>query len=270
MRIIPMGRLLAAAVGSLLLAHLPAVAKGVPSFTIRDVTVTESNGAVDYRCFATFRVTISNALFFPGVTYSATITTTAGTATAGNDCGGEIDFITNTKTLTFSSGQTEQTFSVLVCPDYRAEPNETFTVNLTHGSAPLAAYARAQGTIIDNDTPELRIGDVTTSEMNTNHWVTFPVTLSKASSADVVCEYAVYSRSGVDTATSGSCGGGGDYQSFTQSLTIPAGQTSRTISITVCGDMTREPDETFRILIARANGAVIQDGEAVCRILNDD
>lgn len=269
MRIIPSGKLLAAAVGSLLLAHMPAVAKGGPSFSIRDVTVTESNGAVDWRCFATFRITISGILV-PGVTYSATITTTAGTATAGNDCGGEIDFITNSKTLSFSTGQTEQTFSVLVCPDYRAEPNETFTVNLTHGSAPFASYARAQGTIIDNDTPELRIGDVTTSEMNTNHWVTFPVTLSKASSADVVCEYAVYSRSGVDTATSGSCSGGGDYMSFTQSLTIPRYETSGTISITVCGDTTREPDETFRILIARATGAVILDGEAVGTILNDD
>ena len=51
---------------------------------------------------------------------------------------------------------------------------------------------------------------------------------------------------------------------------IPAGQTTYTFTVTINGDTTVEPDETFFVNVTNASGATITDGQGVGTIQNDD
>src|SRR5262249_4095285 len=53
-------------------------------------------------------------------------------------------------------------------------------------------------------------------------------------------------------------------------ITIPAGMLSKTIDVTVNGDVTAETDETFTVHLSGANNAGISVGNGTGTILNDD
>jgi hypothetical protein len=53
-------------------------------------------------------------------------------------------------------------------------------------------------------------------------------------------------------------------------LTIPAGQTTGTITVPVLGDRLPEPDEAFFVNLSGATGATIADGQAVGSIVDDE
>jgi hypothetical protein len=111
-------------------------------------------------------------------------------------------------------------------------------------------------------TPLVSIGDVTVTEGNIGtRAATFTVTLSAASSQPVTLLYATAS----DTATAGS-----DYQAASGTLTIPAGQTSGTISVLVNGDRLAEPNETFVVNLSSPTNASIADGQGVGTIVDDE
>jgi len=76
----------------------------------------------------------------------------------------------------------------------------------------------------------------------------FTVTLSAATSVDVTVDYA----SSDDTATAGV-----DYTATSGTLTIPANNTSATISVPVSGDIAVEDSETFNLQISNASSATI-------------
>jgi chitinase len=44
----------------------------------------------------------------------------------------------------------------------------------------------------------------------------------------------------------------------------------KTVTVTVRGDRTRDPSETFHLRLSRPAGATIADGDALGRIVNDD
>jgi chitinase len=67
------------------------------------------------------------------------------------------------------------------------------------------------------------------------------------------------------TATAGS-----DYVALGGSVTFPAGSTSQTLNVTVNGDTTVEPNETFLVNLSSPSGATILDGQGVGTITNDD
>jgi hypothetical protein len=68
----------------------------------------------------------------------------------------------------------------------------------------------------------------------------------------------------------GTAAAGSDYQAKSGTLTIPAGQSTGTITVLVNGDTTPEPNETFYVNLSGATGATIADGQGVGTILNDD
>jgi Calx-beta domain-containing protein/VCBS repeat protein len=110
--------------------------------------------------------------------------------------------------------------------------------------------------------PTLRIGDVMVSEGNTGtRAATFTVTLSAPSTQPVTVQYATANG----TATAGS-----DYQAVIGTLTIPAGQTTGTITVPVNGDRLGEPDETFFVNLTGATNATIADDQALGTILDDE
>jgi hypothetical protein len=61
-----------------------------------------------------------------------------------------------------------------------------------------------------------------------------------------------------------------DYYAASGALTFQPGVLSRTITITVKSDRTREPNETFTVELLNVVGASVNDAVATGTILNDD
>jgi hypothetical protein len=115
--------------------------------------------------------------------------------------------------------------------------------------------------------PTLRVNDVSIAEGNSGtQQLTFTVTLTGAHGP-------VFVR--VDTADGTPPNGAtapGDYVSNTQFLDFPAGEAAvtRSFAVTINGDTSVEPDETFFVNLSNADGAVIGDAQGVGTITNDD
>ncbi len=110
--------------------------------------------------------------------------------------------------------------------------------------------------------PSLSIADVSLQEGNSGtRLMAFTVTLSAAATGPVTVSYSTADG----TATSGS-----DYVATSGSLVFAAGETSKTIQVTVRGDTATEGNESFTVRLADAAGATIADGSATGTLTNDD
>src|SRR5262249_54490756 len=110
--------------------------------------------------------------------------------------------------------------------------------------------------------PTLRIGDGTATEGHAGtRAATFTVTLSAPSALPVTVKYAT---------ANGTATAGGDYQSRSGTLTIPARPTTGTITVPVVGDRLPEPDETFFVNLSGASNATIADAQAMGTIADDE
>jgi PKD repeat protein len=148
-------------------------------------------------------------------------------------------------------------------------PSKTYA---TAGTYPVALTVTDNGGLSNQTTQQvtvvaptvsLSIADVAVKEGNSGtKSLTFKVTLSAASTSNVT--YNIATADG--TATAGS-----DYvaNSLTNQ-TIPAGSLSKNFNVTINGDTTVEPDETFFVNISNVNGALVARGQAVGTIQNDD
>ncbi|WP_316736794.1 Calx-beta domain-containing protein [Pedobacter aquatilis] len=201
-------------------------------------TVNEGAGT------ATFTVTLDNAV---QNAFTVDYTTVNGTALAGSD------YTATSGTLTFAAGSaagTVKTFTVPIINDNIAEPNETFSATLSNitGGAVVIANATATTTIIDNDAATATITAGVNGNENGPVNGTFTVTLSNPASADTQITYTLGG-----TATEGS-----DYTAIaTKVVTIPAGQTTATITIPVRTDNIVEGTETVIATLTASNNATV-------------
>jgi probable HAF family extracellular repeat protein len=215
---------------------LTPVAPGTPVVNIGDASVTEGHAGTRA---ANLTVTLARASSQPlTVSYS----TANGSAAAS-------DYQSASGTVTFDSGQTTKTISVLVNGDRAGELDETFLVNigLAAGNAVLGD-SQGVGTIVD-DEPRVSINSVTKSEGNsgTTPFV-FTVSLSPAPSAPVSLNFAT---------ENGSAKSSEDYTATSGTLSFAAGQTSKTITVAVRGDRTSEYQEIFYVNLSGAAGVLI-------------
>ncbi|MCW2285377.1 hypothetical protein M2323_003316 [Rhodoblastus acidophilus] len=224
----------------------------VGDISISDVLITEGDSGTKT---ATFTVSRTGTAAF-AVNYA----TTDGTATAGSD------YVAASGALTFAQGQTSQTISVTINGDTTVEPDETFFVNLTNATnGGVIAVSQGVGTITNDDAApvvgNISISDVSIAEGNSGTKVaTF--TVSRTGTAAFSVNYATDNG----TATAGS-----DYVATQGVLTFTQGQTSQTISVTINGDTTIEPDETFFVNLANpTNGGVLTKAQGVGTLTNDD
>jgi hypothetical protein len=204
----------------------------------------------------TFTVSINRP---SGSATSVTYQTTGGTATAGTDY-----VAIGATTLTIPAGATQATFDVTVNGDTTVEPNETINVALSGATGGATILTpTGVGTILDDDGPATLavFGDSVHEGCNGTSTLSFDVRLSHAVGTAVTVNYATADG----TATAGS-----DYQSASGTITIPAGQTSQTIHVTVNGDADVEPDETLTVNLSGASGATISVPSATGTIINDD
>jgi hypothetical protein len=185
------------------------------------------------------------------------VTTSNGTASAPGD------YTALSTTVTIPAGDTTKTVDVGVKGDTLDEPDETFQLTL---SAPVNATlgdGSATGTILDDDDPPaLSVSDVTVTEGNSGTvGATFTVSLAAASGKTVTVGFATSNGSATSPA---------DYASASGSLTFAPGETTKTVTVTVNGDTTDEPDETFVLTLSSPVNATLGDGSGTGTITDDD
>jgi hypothetical protein len=225
--------------------------------SISDAGVVEGDvGTTD----AVFTVTLSRPADQP---VSVGLQTFNGTATAGSDYAPVNPLIP----LTFDPGETSKTVRVAILGDAAFEPDETFQVLLRNPVGATISDGTGVGTILNDDDapppPTLTISDVSKKEGRKGTIsFTFTVTLSAPSAVPVTVNYA--------TADGSATVSDGDYVATSGTLTFAAGQTSKTITISVKGDRKKEANETFLVNLLSASNALIADGQEVGTIRNDD
>jgi hypothetical protein len=218
-----------------------------PTLSIIDVTVSESAGS------AAFTVSLSAA---SGWTVAVNYTTQDFTAVAGSD------YTATSGTLTFAPGETSKTVSVPVTDDANQENDESFFLNLSGATNAGIADSQGKATILDDDPPLVSVNDVSVTEGDSGSvTATFTVTLSKPGNTSVWVDWA--SANGTATA-------GVDYTAAHGTLVFSPGQTSKTLSVTVLGDLRTEADETFLVNLSNVSGGAVADGQGVGTILDDD
>ena len=136
-----------------------------------------------------------------------------------------------------------------------------------YGYGLVNAYV-AVNTLINSPEPEpdpdptISIDDVTQAEgdSGTTNFV-FTVTRSGDTTGSSSVSFAT---------ADGSAIADGDYISASGTVSFGAGVTQQTVTVTVNGDTTVEPDETFTVNLSSATGATIADNQGLGTITDDD
>ena len=158
------------------------------------------------------------------------------TSIGDDDTATQADFTATSGTVTIDAGDTEMTVSVPTVDDAEEEAVVPETFTLTVGDL------TATGSITDNESPSVSVSAASAVE---GEDVEFTVTLSKASDVDQALPYRV-SLEGGDTASQS------DFANFAEEsgmVNIPAGETSRTVSVATRDDNGVEDDETFTLTV---------------------
>lgn len=229
-----------------------------------DIQVADSNGNfARTRSTATVKavpvVTLSSSVnpsdFGQAVTFTATLTSTAGTPAGnvqfkdnGTSLGAPVALNGSGVATVMTSALTVGTHTIT------AEYAGSATFEASSGTLSGGQVVRPQPTLSINDV-SINEGDSGTSALN------FTVTLSAASNLTVTANFATADN----TANAGA-----DYQAATGGLTFNPGETTKTVSVTITGDMTNEPDETFFVNVSNPTNATISDAQGAGTILNDD
>ena len=171
-----------------------------------------------------------------------------------------------TGSVTIAPGDLVTTMQVVTYPDTTVEPDETYTVTLSNPVNATIAAAQAIGTVLNDDPgvgTTVNVGDAATYEGNAGiRRLKFTVALSDPVANAVTVDYAV---SGV-TAT-----GGSDVVTNHGRVTIAAGATTNTITVSVKGDAAVEPDEIFMLTLQDpSSGVTLGRAIGTGSILNDD
>lgn len=193
---------------------------------------------------------------------------TANTGTLGNT-----DYTPpSSNTVTIPAGSTTATVTIPVLDDAVVEGDETITLTLilpkVSGDANVVPdRTPATATIVDDDQVTLTISDVSQPESGA---FVFTITADKAVSQPMTVL--------ANTSDGTAAWANGDYgQVSDQLVTIPAGSTSATVTVTVYDDDLVEEDETFTVTLSDAQlsgapfaGLSIGNGSATGTIINDD
>ena len=187
--------------------------------------------------------------------------TSNGTATAGTD------FESATGTLTIAAGETTGSIVVTLSDDQLVEWDETFGIQLSNpqsgGRNVSISQNSATGTIQDNDSATVSVGDVSVAEVADGQ-ANYVISLSQPVDHDVTIDFTTVD----DTAKAGS-----DYTAKTGRVSIAAGETSATVSVDLLNDNIAENDESFSFEISgvSASGRAVSIGDATATgIIADD
>jgi hypothetical protein len=193
------------------------------------------------------------------VTFTATVTSSAGTPS------GNVQFKDNGTNLGATvalngSGVATVTTAALTVGAHVITAEYAGATNFGASTGTLSGgqVVRPQPTLSVSDETVIEGGFI--NESFQGNTLNFTVTLSAASNLTVTVNFAT-----ADNTT-----GGGDFVGASGTLTFNPGETTKTVSIQVLGDVTNEEDETFFFNLSAPTNATISDGQGVGTILNDD
>ena len=276
---------------------------GEPRISISDTTVDENDGP------AVFAVTLSHPSSRP-VTVEYDTDDESATECAAIDELEYCDYAPDqARTITFAAASTEGEISVFIHDDNEPEDTETFTITLTDPvNAVIAEGAgTATGTILDDEgTPRLTVSDAqecedgssladcevracrtaqATGYTSEDHYLTCSALLADpaacqagACGGDGILEFAVQLSHASTEATSvrystfpSSAASPRDYVAATGTLTIPAGDTTASIPVTLVDDgVFEQPTETFRLVLDNPEGVELVTEQVTGTIRDDE
>ncbi len=175
--------------------------------------------------------------------------------------GGWVGSITETAKLTADDGADDDNLGSAVA--ISADSN-TIITGAPYNAA--GVYQNGAVYIFGSTTPSvptLSINSVSQAEGNSGPTdFTFTVTLSSAASANVTVNW---------TTADGTATAGSDYTAGSGTLTFSPGELTKTLTVSVNGDTTVEPDETFFVNLSNpSSNATLAQAQGTGTILNDD
>ena len=226
-----------------------------PTISINDVSQNEGNS--DYTNF-TFTISLSKP---SNETIGVDYASASGSALGG------LDYLSASGSLTFASGETTKTVSILVHGETLDENDETFAVNLSNATNASISDASGTGTILNDDTAfqpnasleVLSIYNPISDESGGQAFVR--VKLDGVSGKTVT----------IPLTFSGTASGGGtDYSITSSSINISPGQTMDSMRITSVYDGFAEGDETIIIDMGTPTHAVEDGVQQVTITIRDE
>lgn len=212
---------------------------------------------------ATYSVTESGPVITLNVIRSGAKTTSVSVdfATVNGTAIAPGDFRENHGTLVFPPNVTLKTITIPIVNDTLAEGNEKFRVVLSNpqGGTQLGAISNTEVTIVENDTAgtiQFSAASYSATESAGKAVVTITRTGGTASGVSVVF-----------TTVPGTALPGSDYTAVATNLTFAAGETTKTVTIPILADSTKELTETVSlVLVNPTSGAVL--GSPSLAVLN--
>ncbi|KPA18747.1 Na-Ca exchanger/integrin-beta4 domain protein, partial [Candidatus Magnetomorum sp. HK-1] len=219
------------------------------SWNTGSASVTEASGSL------VLTATLSGT---SGQNVSFAYTVSPGTATS------DVDYTLNSGILIIAAGSQSVTLSMIIVDDSVYENSETLTVQMSsYTNTTAGATTSVNLTITDNETaPTITWSPVSSSVSESGGSVQITATLSASSGMSSSIAYTVGG-----TATSGS-----DYTLADGTLTISAGQTTGTVTITVGNDATDEDSETVLVRMVNYTNTTSEStaNEYTLTITDDD
>ncbi|HEX8651582.1 MAG TPA: Calx-beta domain-containing protein [Pyrinomonadaceae bacterium] len=166
-------------------------------------------------------------------------------------------------TLTFAPGESTKTVPVQVTGDALDEVNETFRLVLSSPTNAAISASIGTATINDNDLPPtISVSSPTVTEGNAAMPVSFTVMLSAPSGQVVTVKHQTADGT-AKTPT--------DYAAKAlTTLTFLPGETTKTVSVSVAGDLLDEPAEDFKLVLSAPTNSTIAVGAGTCTITDND
>lgn len=209
---------------------------------------------------STFSFRLSSPATQPETFYVSTV---AGSANAIDD------FRPLTRMpVTFNPGDTVKSFGISVLANSPSETDEVFVIRAEPVSVGFPSISPFTVTIAGNGGAPLPVISVASSSVNEGNSGTtacsFTVRLSAPAAAPVTVSYVTADGTATDADQ--------DYTPVVspQTLTFAAGETVKTVEITVKGDTKPEADETFSLILSDPTGGTLGTAAAVGTIRNDD
>ena len=234
----------------------------VQTFTTSDPTIqfaTTSSSGLESVSSANIQVNLSTV---------STKTITVDYTVTGTATGGGTDYSLADGTLTINEGESSQNITIAsIVDDAIPEADETVIITLSSPvNASLGTNTVFTYTITENDQNNISIDDQTITESESTQTMTFTVSLSSPSVGTTTVDYATSDGTAVVGGTIP------DYVAASGTLTFNAGESSKTIDVTIGGDEQVELDETFNVTISNATGTAINiaDATGTGTISNDD
>lgn len=196
-----------------------------------------------------------------GQPVSVDYATSDGSATAG------VDYVAASGTLTFAPNDTSETITIQISPDLLDEIDESFTLTLSNPVNTVLNTISANIIITDDDSPPSVSIESGASVIEGNPpdttTLSFKVTLSAVSGQAITVGYTI---------GGGSANNGADYNGSGGTLTFAPNDLEETITVTVIGDLTDEPDETFNVTLTSTSSTATLGANvtAIGTIQDDD